>query len=136
FTDASLTIRNGDSVEIDSLKEELVDQAYEPVKFVNQPGEFAHRGGILDVYPYSGEYPIRLEFFGDEVDSIREFDPDSQRSVSFLEAARFVPDASSLSKGQKQGVLSYFDEDTVFVLLNRSLIESDIEERFQQASET
>ncbi|MDZ7660606.1 transcription-repair coupling factor [Fodinibius sp.] len=136
FTDASLTIKKRDSVEIDNLKEELVDQEYERVKFVNQPGEFAHRGGILDVFPYSGEYPIRLEFFGDEVDSIREFDPDSQRSVSFLDTARFVPDASSLSKGQKQGVLSYFDEDTVFVLLNRSLIESDIEDRFQQAFET
>lgn len=133
FTNASLTITNGDSVEIDKLKEELVDQEYEPVKFVNQPGEFAHRGGILDVYPYSGEYPIRLEFFGDEIDSIREFDPDSQRSVSFLNTARFVPDASSLGKSKKQNVLSYFDDDTVFVLSNRSLIESDIEERFRQA---
>ncbi len=135
FTDASVSISTGDTVEIDALKEQLVDQEYEPVKFVNQPGEFAHRGGILDVFPYSGEYPIRLEFFGDEVDSIREFDPDSQRSISFLNAARFVPDASSLSKGEKQGLLSYYDEDTVFVLLNRSLIEADIDERFEHATE-
>ena len=135
FTKASVTIENGDKVEIDELKEQLVDQEYDPVKFVNQPGEFAHRGGILDVYPYSGEYPIRLEFFGDEVDSIREFDPDSQRSISFLNAARFVPDASSLNKGEKRGLLSYFDQDTVFVLINRSLIESDIADRFQQAFE-
>lgn len=135
FTQASVSISTGDTVEIDSLKEQLVDQEYEPVKFVNQPGEFAHRGGILDVFPYSGEYPIRLEFFGDEVDSIREFDPDSQRSISFLNAARFVPDASSLSKGEKQGLLSYFDEDTIFVLHNRSLITADIEERFEHATE-
>ncbi|MEL7834319.1 transcription-repair coupling factor [Fodinibius sp. Rm-B-1B1-1] len=136
FTDAAVAIQNGDTVEIDNLKEQLLDQQYESVKFVNQPGEFAHRGGILDVFPYSGEYPIRLEFFGDEVDSIREFDPDSQRSISFLNAARFVPDASNLSSGQKQCVLSYFDEDTVFVLINQSLIESDIEERFEQATAT
>lgn len=135
FTKASLTISNGDAVEIDELKEELVDQEYEPVKFVNQPGEFAHRGGILDVYPYSGEYPIRLEFFGDEVDSIREFDPDSQRSISFLNTARFVPDASSLSEGEKQGMLSYFGEDTVFVLMNQSLIKADIDKRFENAAE-
>jgi transcription-repair coupling factor (superfamily II helicase) len=133
FTEASVSISNGDTVEIDSLKERLVDQEYDPVKFVNQPGEFAHRGGILDVFPYSGEYPIRLEFFGNEVDSIREFDPDSQRSISFLNAARFVPDASSLSKGDKRGLLSYFEQDTVFVLINRSLIESDINERFEHA---
>jgi transcription-repair coupling factor (superfamily II helicase) len=135
FADASLTIKNGDDVEIDELKEVLVDQDYDPVKFVNQPGEFAHRGGILDVYPYSGEYPVRLEFFGNEVDSIREFDPDSQRSISFLNAARFVPDASSLNEGEKRGLLSYFDEDTVFVLINRSLIQSDISERYQQATD-
>ena len=133
FTESSVSISNGDNVEIDTLKEQLVDQEYDPVKFVNQPGEFAHRGGILDVFPYSGEYPIRLEFFGNEVDSIREFDPDSQRSISFLNAARFVPDASSLSKGEKRGLLSYFDENTVFVLMNRSLIESDINERFEKA---
>lgn len=135
FTNASLTISNGDTVEIDKLKEELVDQEYEPVKFVNQPGEFAHRGGILDVYPYSGEYPIRLEFFGDEVDSIREFDPDSQRSISFLNTARFVPDASSLTQGEKQGVLSYFRDDAVFVLINQSLIKAEIENRFHSATD-
>lgn len=135
FNKSSLTISNGDTVEIDSLKEELVDQEYDPVKFVSHPGEFAHRGGILDVYSFSGEYPIRLEFFGDKVDSIREFDPDSQRSISFLNSTRFVPDASGLSNGEKRGVLSYFDEDTVFVLINRSLIESDIKERYQKASD-
>lgn len=135
FTQASVSIKTGDTVELDSLKEQLVNQEYDPVKFVNQPGEFAHRGGILDVFPYSGEYPIRLEFFGDEVDSIREFDPDSQRSISFLNAARFVPDASSLSGGDKRDVLSYFGEDTIFVLINRSLIQSDLEDRFQKATE-
>jgi len=135
FSKASVSISNGDTVEIDELKERLVDQEYDPVKFVNQPGEFAHRGGILDVYPYSGEYPVRLEFFGDEVDSIREFDPDSQRSISFLNTARFVPDASNLNEGEKQGLLSYFDDDTVFVLLNRSLIQANIEDHFDDALE-
>src|SRR5699024_5832322 len=108
---------------------------YESVRFVKQPGEFARRGGILDVFPYTGEYPIRMEFFGDEVDSIREFDPDSQRSISLLETIRLVPDASNLSTGQKQGLLSYFDEDTVVLLMNESLIESEIVERFTQAGE-
>jgi len=133
FTEASITINVGDSVEIDSLKEQLIDQDYEPVKFVNQPGEFAHRGGILDVFPYSGEYPTRLEFFGDEVDSIREFDPDSQRSVSLLNTVRFVPDASQLSKGAKRHLLSYFDKDTVFLLLNPSLISADLDDRYSKA---
>ncbi len=135
FTRASITIKNGDTVDPQKLKEELVDQDYEPVKFVDHPGEFAHRGGILDIYPYSGDYPIRLEFFGDEVDSIREFDPDSQRSVSFLNTARFVPDASGLSQDNKHSLLSYFDEDTVILLVNQSLIKGDIEDRYEEGNE-
>ncbi|WP_372635675.1 transcription-repair coupling factor [Fodinibius sp.] len=135
FARSSITIQNGDTVQFESLREELLDQEYESVKFVSQPGEFAHRGGILDVFPYTGEYPIRLEFFGDEVDSIREFDPDSQRSVSLLNAVRLVPDASSLSQGEKRGLLSYFDEDAVVLLVNPSLIRSEIDQRFTEAAE-
>jgi transcription-repair coupling factor (superfamily II helicase) len=135
FTKASIIIKNGDTVEPDKLKEMLVDQDYDPVKFVNQPGEFAHRGGILDVFPFSGEYPIRLEFFGDEIDSIREFDPDSQRSISFLNTVRFVPNASTLSEGNKRGLPSYFSDDTVIVLVNESLIKAEITNRFEKASE-
>jgi transcription-repair coupling factor (superfamily II helicase) len=135
FTGASITINNGDTIDFDNLREELVDQEYEPVKFVNQPGEFARRGGILDVFPYTGEYPIRLEFFGDEVDSIREFDPDSQRSVSFLDTVRFVPDASNLNKGKKRGLLSYFDDDTLIIMANQSLVQSELEDRYDQAIE-
>lgn len=136
FAQASITIKHGDKIEPGKLKEELVNQDYNSVKFVDRPGEFAHRGGILDVFPYSGQYPIRLEFFGDEVDSIREFDPDSQRSVSFLNTVRFVPDTSRLSQDNKRDLLSYFGEDAVILLINQSLIKSDIAERYQKASET
>ncbi len=135
FSQSSITINIGDSVDPEKLREEFVDQDYDPVKFVNQPGEFAHRGGIIDVFPYSGEYPIRLEFFGDEVDSIREFDPDSQRSISFLNSARFVPDASNLNQDKKRNLLSYFDDDAIFVLVNQSLILGDIKDRFDEASQ-
>lgn len=133
FSDASITIQKGDSVNIDELKETLVDQKYDPVRFVSQPGEFAHRGGIMDVFPYSGEYPVRLEFFGDEVDSIREFDADSQRSVSFLDTVRLVPDATNLDEGTKKGLLSYFGDDTIVLMINQSLIQTEFSKRFEQA---
>lgn len=135
FAAASLQISTGDSIEIDKLKEELTDQKYSSVKFVDRPGEFAQRGGILDVFPYSGDYPIRLEFFGDEVDSIREFDPDSQRSISYLNHARFVPDASSLDTGSRQQLLSYAGDDTVVVLFNESLIFAEFKNQFTNAEE-
>lgn len=135
FSSVSITIETGDEVNLDKLKESLVDQEYQPVKFVDQPGEFAHRGGIVDIYPFSGEYPIRLEFFGDEVDSIREFDPDSQRSISFLNIVRIVPDATNLNKGEKNHLLSYYDEDTLLLLFNEPLIKAELQNRFETAKE-
>ncbi|HKL17997.1 MAG TPA: transcription-repair coupling factor [Halalkalibaculum sp.] len=136
FASVSITIEAGDEVNLEKLKESLVDQEYQPVKFVDQPGEFAHRGGIVDIFPYSGEYPIRLELFGDEVDSIREFDPDSQRSISFLNVVRIVPDATNLNKGEKKHLLSYFDDDhTLLILFNEPLIEAEFENRFKEAEE-
>ncbi|MEM6327479.1 MAG: transcription-repair coupling factor [Bacteroidota bacterium] len=89
--DETMTVRVGDEVEPAVLMDRLTGQGFEPVEFVGAPGEVAVRGGILDVYPFAGGYPIRLEFFGDEVDEIREFDPVDQRSVSRLELARLVP---------------------------------------------
>ncbi|MDR8390150.1 transcription-repair coupling factor [Aliifodinibius sp. S!AR15-10] len=133
FSAASIAINKGDEVDFEKLKEELVDQEYKHVKFVDEPGEFASRGGIVDIFPYSGEYPIRLEFFGDEVDSIRQFDPDSQRSISHLNTVRIVPDATNLTVGHKESLLTYFDNDTLFLFFNQSLIRSDIGERFKKA---
>jgi len=110
-------------------------QNYNPVRFVERPGEFASRGGILDVYPFSGDYPIRLEFFGDEVDSIREFEPDSQRSVAFLNSARFVPNVSELNSEEKDSLFNYLQKDILLIEHNPSLIHAKLEERFNQAQE-
>jgi transcription-repair coupling factor (superfamily II helicase) len=128
----SLNIAKGDNIEIDTLKERLVDQGYNPTRFVDEPGDFAVRGGIFDVFPFAGEYPVRLEFFGDELESIREFDPDSQRSISFLNQARFIPDLTNLPDSEKSDFLSYFNESTIIVLVNPELIRSNIQEFYNQ----
>lgn len=133
--EVSLILNKGDEVDLDIFKEQLVDQGYNPVRFVDQPGEFAIRGGILDVFPYSGEYPIRLEFFGDEIDSIREFDADSQRSISFLNQARIVPDLSNLPESEKDSLLSYFDEKTLLIIKDEALILSKLEKDFESATD-
>ncbi len=131
----SIILTKGDEIEQDALKEKLVDQGYSPTRFVDEPGEFAIRGGIVDVYPYAGEYPIRLEFFGDELESIREFDPDSQRSIAFLNQTRFIPDLSNLPDSDKDSFLSYFKDDTVVVLINPELIFAEIDKRFTRAND-
>jgi len=133
FNELSILISKGDQTDPETLREQLVDQGYNSVKFVGEPGEFASRGGILDVFPYSGDYPVRLEFFGDEVDSIREFDPDSQRSISFLNKARFVPDISNLANGSTESLLNYLDDDTVVLIFNESLIRSELDEKYKKA---
>lgn len=133
--DVSIILNKGDEFDLEELKEKLVDQGYNPVRFVDQPGEFAVRGGILDVFPYSGEYPVRMEFFGDEIDSIREFDADSQRSISFLNQTRIIPDLSNLPQSEKDSLLSYFDKDTLLVVQDLPLVKDSIAKHFEQAVE-
>jgi len=135
FAKASLTISKGDQWELEHLEETLIDQGYTRVKFVDNPGEFAQRGGIFDVFPFSGEYPVRLEFFGDEVDSIREFDPDSQRSIAYLDVAHLVPNVDQLDKEHKRDLFQYLDDNTLVILYNSPLVYAELEKRFQSAGE-
>ncbi len=87
----TISLSIGDQVAPDEVIRRLTSQGFERVEFVERPGELALRGGILDVFPFAGAYPIRIEFFGDEIDSLREFDAGSQRSVSRLKTVRLVP---------------------------------------------
>lgn len=129
----SIVINKGDEINLNELQAQLAEQNYNPVRFVDEPGEYAVRGGIVDVFPFSGEYPIRLEFFGDEIDSIREFDPSTQRSVAFLNKARFIPDLSGTDDAERGSFLSYFDESVLLILHNAELIPAEAEKRFSQA---
>lgn len=134
FQKKSITTHIGDTIGPDHLREKLTDQGYQAVKFVDVPGEFALRGGIFDVFPFSNDYPVRLEFFGDEIDSIREFDPDSQRSIAFLNEARFVPNATFEGSTSRQSLFDYLPEDTLILLYNPDLIRGKINEVYQNAS--
>jgi len=134
FDAVSITLTSGDEIDPHSLKQDLADQEYRSVNFVDEPGEFAHRGGIMDIYPYSGDYPVRLEFFGDEIESIREFDPDSQRSISYLNVVCIVPDATNLNAGERDHLFSYFDDNTLLLLFNTGLIEAEFKNRYEKAA--
>ena len=86
-----LCLKSDSPVDLDRMKEELVAMGYERTGQVEGSGQFAIRGGILDVFPLTEELPVRIELWGDEVDSIRSFDPESQRSVENLEQVRIYP---------------------------------------------
>ncbi len=91
FKSFRITIRQGDTVDLDTLRDQLARMGYEYADQTEEPGQFCVRGGILDVYPLAQEMPFRIELWGDEVDSIRSFSPESQRSVETTEQLTVYP---------------------------------------------
>jgi len=91
YADLARTLRRGESFDVDNLLGHLNTVGYSSADVVEMPGQYALRGGILDVYSPEAERPVRIEFFGDEVDSIRRFDPTSQRSSNPIYEALLLP---------------------------------------------
>jgi transcription-repair coupling factor (superfamily II helicase) len=91
YTDLARTIRRSESFDLDSLLAHLNTVGYTSTDVVEMPGQYAVRGGILDVYSPEADRPLRIEFFGDEADSIRKFDPASQRSSTPVDEALLLP---------------------------------------------
>jgi transcription-repair coupling factor (superfamily II helicase) len=130
----TLSIQTGSVVDLDDLIQRLVGQGFARVEFVEQPGELALRGGILDVFPFAGDFPIRIEFFGDEVDSIREFDIHTQLSVSRLTSARLVPDLERVDTDDSRRVSidEYLSSEVVILVSDCSTLFEHFEERYLQ----
>jgi transcription-repair coupling factor (superfamily II helicase) len=91
YSDLARIVRRGEMMDPERLVEHLRLVGYNQVDVVEMPGEFAHRGGLLDVYAPESERPVRIELFGDEVESIRKFDPATQRSAASAEEAVLLP---------------------------------------------
>ena len=91
FRNATLNLAIGEQWQLDNLIRAWVNMGYEPAPIVIAPGTFSRRGGILDIFPLASEYPVRIEFFDDEIDSLRQFNPSNQRSVRRLATFQIVP---------------------------------------------
>ncbi len=89
--EATFTLRRGEMVDMEWLTRQLVNLGYEREEMVAQRGQFSRRGGILDVFPVHADEPVRMEFFGDEIERIQPFDPDSQRSAGHLDECTITP---------------------------------------------
>jgi len=113
LADAVIRLQRGDHLAPDRLLNRLVTMGYERVEFVEHPGEFSRRGGIVDVYSPTCSSPVRLEFFGDEVDTIREFDPATQRSRGRVESSTMSP--VNTSRGTCS-IIDYLPSSTTIVL--------------------
>src|SRR6266478_4532232 len=91
YTDLARTVRRGETFDTEALLRHLNTVGYDSTDVVEMPGQYALRGGILDVYSPEADRPVRIEFFGDEVESIRKFDPSTQRSSSPVDEALLLP---------------------------------------------
>ncbi len=91
YADLARIVRRGEMIDPERLVEHLRLAGYNQVDVAEMPGEFAHRGGLLDVYPPESDRPVRIEFFGDEIESLRKFDPSTQRSAAATEEVALLP---------------------------------------------
>ncbi len=91
YASLAVTLRRGEEVDVEVLTAHLASVGYTQMDLVEMPGQFTRRGGILDVYSPESDRPVRIEFFGDEIDTIRKFDPETQRSQSGLDEAQLLP---------------------------------------------
>ena len=108
----------GEEHDIDTLSTWLVDAGFEHVEQVDQGGEFARRGGIVDILPLGSAQPLRIEFFGDVIDSIRRFDLDSQRSTDQLGRCVVGGVKAGLEAGQGATLLDYLPDDAIVCMLD------------------
>jgi transcription-repair coupling factor (superfamily II helicase) len=131
FTKNTVDLRTNTQQSFTTLIDTLADLGFERKQFVEGYGDFSVRGGIIDVFPFIGENPLRVEFWGDTVESIREFDILSQRSMRELEAATIVPDAGrNGNDGPGLGaiILDYLKSDALIFLDEPELIRREVEE--------
>lgn len=106
------------TVDTEQLKNQLVTLGYERVGQVEMPGQFSVRGGIVDIYCLTEENPWRIELWGDEIDSIRSFDPESQRSLENLEELTIYPAVEHIGDKDMVSFLDYFPEERTIIFLD------------------
>ena len=111
----TLPLKVGGTHDVTQLAATLRDFGFKQVDYVYEPGQFALRGSILDVFSFSSEYPFRIDFFGDEVDSIRTFEVQSQLSKDKRDAVEIVPELATLQE-EKVSMLRFLPKETILVM--------------------
>lgn len=123
----SMMVNKGDTLSISFIENLLVEYGFERGDFVYEPGQFSIRGSIVDVYSFAEEQPVRIDFFGDEVDSIRFFDVETQLSDQTIDRVSIVPDLSSASANFKHtDFFTYFAEKPVWWMKNGMFVNDKV----------
>lgn len=109
----TLRLKKGEILSIDFVNETLFEYGFERVDFVSQPGEFSVRGGIIDVFSFANQHPYRIEFFDEEIESLRSFDVSTQLSISHFDSIDLLPNTSQVSFTDKRKSLLESDRKSV-----------------------
>lgn len=119
LSDMSMVIHKGDVISMSFVESLLVEYGFERSDFVYEPGQFSIRGSIVDVYSFAEERPVRIDFFGEEVESLRFFDVETQLSEQLIDSVSIVPDLSNASAGfETTDLVSYFTEKPLWWVEN------------------
>ncbi|HET8736421.1 MAG TPA: transcription-repair coupling factor, partial [Pricia sp.] len=129
-----LKIKIGDSLSLDFLNEVLFEYKFQRVDFVTEPGEFSVRGGIVDVFSFSNDAPYRIEFFGDEVESIRTFDVETQLSTDKVKKISVIPNvADKVMQEKRESFLRYISPDTIVFAKNPDYLYDRLDDFYGKA---
>jgi transcription-repair coupling factor (superfamily II helicase) len=130
----TLKLSVSESVSLDFVNEILFEYNFNRVDFVTEPGDFSVRGGIIDVFSFSNDVPFRIEFFGDEIDSIRTFDVETQLSKEKLRKASIMSNVENKTLQEKrESFLQYIASNTVIFLKNKDLLIGKLDKLFDRA---
>ena len=117
----------GQKIKLDVLNEKLFEYDFSKEDFVSQAGDFSIRGGIVDIFSYSNELPFRIEFFGDEIESIRTFEIDSQMSNNIFKSVEILADLENKKSSQlRESFLDFLNSETLILIENSFYIQDDL----------
>lgn len=114
----SFYLKEGDVVELDFLIETLLSYGFEQVDFVYEPGQYSLRGSIVDIFSFTSDYPLRIDFFGNEIDNIRTFDVEKQLSIERVESVAIVADIENRSKDESAFIFDFIDSHKTIFFFN------------------
>lgn len=132
----TLKVAVGDKISIDFINEVLFEYEFKRVDFITEPGEFSVRGGIIDVFSFSNDNPYRIEFFGNEVDSIRSFDVETQLSIEKKNKITIIPNVENkFFQEDRESFLDYISSNTTLFIQNTDALLSKLDSLFAKAEE-
>ena len=131
----TMKLKVGEEVSLDFVGDLLAEFDFQSVDFVAEPGQFAIRGGIVDVFSFSNDHPYRIEFFGDEVESIRTFNPATQLSIQMMNRISLLPNVQDrMIKEQRVNFLDYLPSKTITWFQDIDFVTDQINNEFKKAS--